>query len=196
MDASVPAGAASALALPPLKRVSSPNFSTRGGRAVDLIVVHDCEGSYVGSIAWFANPASQVSAHIILREDGAEAVQMVDFANKAWHAVAFNPRSIGIEMAGFATKGFGAPEWQVAANIVAYLLHEFQIPCQWSHGGLGPGFTSHFDLGAAGGGHRDPTTDTPTWTHFVQLVTAAHALPAPASWPVETFVPTPTTRKD
>lgn len=193
------------LVLPPLKHVPSWNFSSRNGRKVDLIVVHDCEGSYAGSIGWFAQRQSQVSAHLVLRDDGGEATQMVDFDAKAWHAVAFNSRSIGLEMAGFSKKGFEAAEWQVAANIVAYLLRRFSIPCQWSQHGDGPGFCSHYDLGKAGGGHSDPTTDSAVWTHFVGLVSAAYRLTPPANWTGEAgapppvpagFVPTPTIRRD
>lgn len=191
--------------LPPLKHVASPNCSSRNGRAVDLICVHDCEGSYAGSIAWFAQKRSQVSAHLVLREDGGEVTQMVDFEDKAWHAVAFNSRSIGLEMAGFAKKGFGDSEWEEAANIVAYLLHKFSIPCQWSQHGDGPGFCSHYDLGRAGGGHTDPTTDSAVWTHFCGLVKQSYGGAFPVTWaslPAQTpampagFVPTPTVRKD
>lgn len=165
--------------LPPLKWVPSPNFSARR-TPVDLVVLHDCQGSYGGSINWFANPQSQVSAHIVLKDDGSEATQMVSFDSKAWHAVAFNSRSIGIEMAGFAERGFPDAEWQRAATIVAYLLHAFHIPCQWAHQGVGPGFTSHFDLGKAGGGHSDPTTDAKVWAAFVKRVETAYAVPAAA----------------
>jgi|GEM_PF-6081676 len=194
-----------ALTLPPLKHVPSPNFSSRNGRKVDLIVLHDCEGSYAGSINWFAQKTSQVSAHLVLREDGGEVTQMVDFANKAWHAVDFNSRSIGVEMAGFAAKGFEAREWQEAADIVAFLLHKYGLPCRWAEHGQGAGFCSHFDLGKAGGGHRDPTTDSAVWTHFCGLVAASYALTAPTNWPSIAasapvapagFVPTPTTRRD
>jgi len=191
-----PAGAATSLALPPLHFVSSPNFSSRGGRKIDLVVIHDCEGGYAGAISWFSQKASDVSAHIVLREDGLEAVQMVDFANKAWHACAFNSRSIGVEMAGLSSKGFAAGEWQAEANIVAYLLHKFGIPCQWAKGGIGPGFCSHFDLGKDGGGHCDPTTDSALWTHFVGQVSSAYRLAPPADWPAQRFMPTPTVRKD
>ena len=190
----------SQLTLPPLKHVPSPNFSVRGGRAVDLIVVHDCEGSYAGSINWFSQAASQVSAHLVLREDGGEVTQMVDFANKAWHAVAFNSRSVGLEMAGYAAKGYGAREWQEAADVVAYLLHRFNLPCRWAEHGIGSGFCSHYDLGTAGGGHRDPTTDSAVWANFCRLIAASYLLPPPAVWasapaPVpaapQHYVPTP-----
>ena len=31
-----------------------------------------------------------------------------------------------------------------------------------------PGIVRHYDLGAAGGGHTDPTTDTSLWRAFVK----------------------------
>lgn len=168
--------------LPPLKWRPSPNISKRSGR-VDLIVIHDTEGSYAGSVEWFAQARSNVSAHFVVKEDASEATQMVDLADKAWHAYAFNSRSVGIEMAGISAKGFDAKEWEIVAEIVAYLLHHLQIPCKWARHGVGPGFTSHFDLGAAGGGHRDPTTDPATWDAFVKLVDAAYArADFPAIW--------------
>lgn len=160
--------------LPLLKWVASPNFSARSAR-VDLLVIHDTEGSYAGAVSWFAQARSQVSAHFVIKEDGSEATQMVDLADKAWHACAFNSRSVGFEMAGLASKGFGAPEWQSAAEIIAFHLHHLQIPVRWARGGVGPGFCSHYDLGKGGGGHRDPTTDPKVWATFVALVEAAYA---------------------
>ena len=159
------------MSLPNLLWKPSPNFSQRNGR-VDLIVLHDTEGGYAGAVGWFANPHSQVSAHFVMKEDGTEVTQMVAVADKAWHACAFNSRSIGIEMAGFATKGYGESEWQAAAELISALLHIHQIPIHWSRGGVGPGFCSHYDLGGAGGGHRDPTTDSAVWASFVDRVQA------------------------
>ena len=184
------------LILPPLRWVRSPNFDVGRTHPIDLVVLHDCEGNYHGSIGWFTEPQSQVSAHIVLREDGGEATQMVQFTDKAWHVVSFNSMSIGVEMAGYGAKGFDAPEWQAAANITAYLLHKFGLPPTWAHGGQGKGFTSHYDLGKLGGGHTDPTRDPKIWQMFVDRVTAAYALVPPSSWSVAPFVPTPTVRRD
>lgn len=170
------------IALPKLHWVSSPNFSERTA-PVDLIVVHDTEGGYSGAISWFAQKKSQVSAHLVLREDGSEAVQMVHLDKKAWHCKAFNSRSIGIEMAGFASKGFSDAEWQAAAHIVAWLLKEYKLPVQWAQHGRGPGFCSHYDLGVAGGGHHDPTTDTAKWQQFVARVKAVPQNQLPDVWP-------------
>ena len=160
--------------LPPLKWVASPNHYRGRSQRLDLVVVHDCEGGYAGSINWFANPASRVSAHFVVKEDGSEATQMVDLADAAWHVRQFNGRSIGIEMAGFAAKGYGSNEWLAMASIVAFHLHHLQLPNKWARAGVGPGFCRHYDLGKAGGGHTDPTTNDATWAQFCDMVTAAY----------------------
>ncbi len=169
--------------LPALKFVASPNYSNRGGARVDLVVVHDTEGAYAGAVAWFAEKRSRVSAHFVLREDGLEATQMVDLAKKAWHVCAFNSRSVGLEIAGKESVGYSDAAWLAAARIVAYLLHHLQIPCRFAEAGVGPGFCRHYDLGAAGGGHDDPTVDAAKWSWFCGLVAAEYARgDLPAVW--------------
>jgi N-acetyl-anhydromuramyl-L-alanine amidase AmpD len=53
---------------------------------MDVIVLHDCEGGYEGSLRWFELSRSNVSAHYVAREDGGETTQMVDLADSAWNA--------------------------------------------------------------------------------------------------------------
>jgi hypothetical protein len=170
------------MTLPNLKWAPSPNFSERTAR-VDLIVIHDTEGAYAGAVAWFEQAASQVSAHYVVKEDGTEATQMVDLAKKAWHACLFNSRSVGIEMAGIEAQGIDDRCWAATATMTAYLLHHLQIPCKFAEGGTGPGFCRHYDLGQAGGGHNDPTTDSAVWAKFVALVESEYAKgDFPALW--------------
>lgn len=145
--------------LPHLRFITSPNQSSRRGARVNLVVLHDTEGSYDGAIAWFRSTASQVSAHIVLREDGLEATQMVPYAAKAWHCMAFNSESIGLEMAGIARRGFAASELRHAARIIAFLLHDNGLPPKLVKPvrvGSARGWTCHQLLGALGGGHSDP----------------------------------------
>jgi N-acetyl-anhydromuramyl-L-alanine amidase AmpD len=168
--------------LPPLKWVESPNFSERNGAPISLMVIHDCEGGYAPSVSWFANSHSQVSAHIVLKEDGSEATQCVPLSKKAWHCVNFNSRSIGLEMAGFAKAGYSEKEWQIAADIMVALMKKFDIPVQWAQGGQGAGFCRHYDLGKAGGGHSDPTTDPAIWSSFVKRIGATAASGAAPLW--------------
>ncbi|HQT00882.1 MAG: N-acetylmuramyl-L-alanine amidase [Hydrogenophilales bacterium 16-64-46] len=82
-----------------------------------FLVVHYTGGSSAaGSIAWFRDPASKVSAHLVIARDGG-ITQMVPFHREAWHAGAsrwgpltgLNKHSIGIELdnAGYLVKSGG-----------------------------------------------------------------------------------------
>jgi N-acetyl-anhydromuramyl-L-alanine amidase AmpD len=160
--------------LPPLLWRPSPNFSSRRGTRVDLVVLHDCEGGYEGSIRWFEMSRSNVSAHYVVREDGNEATQMVNLADNAWHACTFNRRSVGVEMGGFASRGFDTPLLAITARMFAFLCYHLQIPVRHARAGVGPGIASHNDLGAAGGGHHDPSDDPSFMQRFVSLVDSEH----------------------
>jgi hypothetical protein len=183
-------------ALPVLKQVPSPNYSSRGGARISKIVVHDTEGSYAGAVNWFAQRASRVSAHLVMRDDGGEVTQCVALNDNAWAVCAYNRQTISIEGAGSEANGFSDAWWAMMAILVAWLLHRYDLPCRWAVDGVGDGFCSHADLGAAGGGHHDPTAvDSPRWAQFQHQVASAyadfaaaplpdwalHGLPAPSS---------------
>jgi N-acetyl-anhydromuramyl-L-alanine amidase AmpD len=70
---------------------------------------------------------SRVSEHYVVRQDGGEATQMIDLAHNAWHACAFNRRSIGVETGGFASRGFEAPLIATTAHMFAYLCHQLRF---------------------------------------------------------------------
>ena len=173
------------MSLPKLIWTPSPNFSARTAR-VDLLILHDMESNYQSAISWFQKRDSQVSAHFCLREDGQEVTQMVHLADKAWHVCAFNSRSVGLEMAGFAKHGFAPAELDAAAKIFAYLCSHLQIPVRHARGGVGPGIESHWGLGAAGGGHSDPSTNPAFMEAFVASVQAAfNRHDFPETWNVD-----------
>lgn len=51
-----------------------------------FLVIHYTAGSSAaGTIAWFRDPASRVSAHLVIARDGS-VTQMVPFNRAAWHA--------------------------------------------------------------------------------------------------------------
>jgi hypothetical protein len=144
-------------ALPPILWRRSPNQSQRTS-AVDLVVVHDTEGSYAGSVSWLCNPHAQASAHVVLREDGGEATQLVGWNSKAWACASFNSRSDNLEIAGSSRKGYPDKQLRRAARIVAYRLHKRGLKPRHVKplSGQTGGFCYHSDLGAPGGGHTDP----------------------------------------
>ncbi len=161
----------------PLHWHPSPNFSSRGGQKVHLIVAHRPVGSYEGSIATLCDttrpPPERVSAHVITKEGGHEATQLVGWDEKAWACVAFNAFSDNIEFSDEMWVGQDPHGLAVAARIVAFRCHVRGIPAVWTKAPhTTPGVCRHYDLGIAGGGHTDPTTDDAVWTHFMTLVVA------------------------
>jgi hypothetical protein len=59
-----------------------------------------------------------------------------------------------------------------AAHIAAWICHKTGIPPSWSRDPANrPGVTRHLDLGAAGGGHTDPTSNLVIWRNFIRQVT-------------------------
>ena len=163
--------------LPKLAFRETPNQSSRhlhNGIAPFLIVVHRPVGTYHGSVDWLCNPKSQASAHVITEGNGTgvdEATQLVPWDRKAWHAMAFNSISYGIEVDDDAWNGNDRGSFLTAARICAYLCHQTGIPPHMSTNPLSsPGICRHFDLGQAGGGHTDPTMDAKLWRSFLAQV--------------------------
>lgn len=103
----------------------SPNFSSREGHKIEMIVVHISAGTLDSMTSWFMQSVSQASSHYGIGKDGT-VLMYVEEQNKAWHAgVVYNPTSkivqskiglnpnlysIGIECEGLDLKN--APESQ------------------------------------------------------------------------------------
>lgn len=161
--------------LPPLVQKSSPNQSSRRGTLPTLLVWHETAGAYAGAVNWLCNPQADASAHLVVREDGLEATQLVHLAEKAWHAVSFNSQSIGVEHANITAKGFATEkQLEVSARIFGWLCLQFKIPPRWSRNGQAPGVCRHLDLGSAGGGHLQCGPGSGDWQRF--LVMLAHEI--------------------
>jgi hypothetical protein len=152
-----------------LKRVAmpSPNYSSRGGTAVRLVVLHTAEGSTtIESLAsYFSNPATQASSHVGIDNKVNTVGEMVQRSQKAWTQANANPYCVSAELCGFAS--WSTAEWQqnhanMLANCAAWIAEEcgaFGIPLKrlnasQAQGGQA-GVCQHADLGAAGGGHWD-----------------------------------------
>ena len=66
-----------------VKRMSPNRTVGRQGWQPDMVVCHITEGAFDGTVSWITNPASQVSYHFVVAQDG-RIVQAVDIANMAW----------------------------------------------------------------------------------------------------------------
>jgi hypothetical protein len=162
-----------AVVLAPLVQRRTPNQSSRHGVKVDLLVWHETAGAYAGSVAWLCNPASQASAHLVVREDGGEVTQLVPLSVKAWHAAAYNPRSVGVEHANVTAKGYATErQLEVSARVFGWLCLHLGVPPRFARGGSGAGICRHLDLGALGGGHTSCGPGDSDWHRFLAMVHA------------------------
>lgn len=152
-----------------------------GGSKITHIVVHTMSGSFVGTLAWFKNLKSQVSAHYCVSKAG-EVVQMVQDEDTAWHVCRANPFTIGIELEDMTVSkdprtgktvqktALSDPNWYTASELdalvelVASLMKKHEVPLARVVGHNDPFLKGY------GNNHQDPGPYFP-WARFRQLVT-------------------------
>jgi N-acetylmuramoyl-L-alanine amidase len=128
--------------------IYSPNFSSRNNIPIDTIVIHYTASLNInGTISWFQNKKSKVSAHYIVGIDG-KIIQMVRHEDKAWHAgiSEWNGRknvnnfSIGIELVATKDSGFTEEQYDATAFLCAKIQKEYQkvFACV-GHSDIAPG---------------------------------------------------------
>lgn len=80
----------------------SPNFSSRGGKKVRLLIVHTAEGAKTNASlgTYFANAANQVSSHAGIDDHDIET--FVDYDQAAWTCRSANAIADQVELCGFA----------------------------------------------------------------------------------------------
>ncbi|MFW6121143.1 MAG: 1,6-anhydro-N-acetylmuramyl-L-alanine amidase AmpD [Petrotogales bacterium] len=129
--------------------IASPNYGSRpSGIVIDTIVIHYTASMNInGTISWFNNPESKVSAHYLIGRDG-RIVQMVQQEDKAWHAGKsewqgrknVNKFSIGIELVGTKDSGFTDEQYDATAFLVSKIQKEygFIFECV-GHSDIAPG---------------------------------------------------------
>jgi hypothetical protein len=148
------------------KPMPSPNYSSRGGSGVRLIVIHTAEGARtideLGN--FFASPSSGVSSHVGIDDTPGVIGEYVQRTAKAWTAAGANPVAVQTELCAFA--GWSADEWArhpvMLENCARWIAEEaaaFEIPIvkltAAAAQGTGRGVCQHADLGSWGGGHWD-----------------------------------------
>lgn len=144
----------------------SPNYSSRGGSKVRLIVIHTAEGAEtieeLGN--FFASSSAGVSSHTGADDKKNVIAEYVKRGNKAWTAANANPVAVQIELCAFAK--WSHDQWMkhpnMLANCAAWIREEadyYDIPItklsDAQAQGSGRGVCQHENLGAWGGGHWD-----------------------------------------
>ena len=142
---------------------SSANYAAGRSQSISTVVIHVTQGSYAGTISWFKNPDSQVSAHYVVRSSDGEVTQMVHDGDTAWHARGGNPYSIGIEHEGFVDdpSWFTDAMYRSSAALTAWLCDTYGIPKDRA------GIVGHSEV--PGNDHTDPGPNW-NWDFYIQLV--------------------------
>jgi len=117
----------------------SPNFGDRrGGATPDMVVLHyTAMRSAIAARDWLCDPASDVSCHFVIAEDG-RLWQLVREADRAWHAGAgawgalrdVNSHSIGIELANTGRQPFAAPQMAVLEDLLRGICARWKISAE------------------------------------------------------------------
>lgn len=144
---------------------SNYRVANRGPNDVNLVVIHTMQGSYAGSISWFQNPASEVSAHYLIRSSDGAVTQMVSDKDVAYHAGSANSRSLGIEHEGYVDD----PAWYTdtmyrsSADVTRHITSKFDIARDRAH------IQGHSEV--PGATHTDPGSNW-NWGVYMSYVTA------------------------
>ncbi len=136
--------------------------------AIDRIVIHTTQGAYAGSISWFQNPDSNVSAHYVIRSSDGEVTQMVRHADVAWHVGNTNNRSIGIEHEGWVDDASWYTEamYRASAAVSRHVCDQYGIPIDRDH------IIAHSE--APGATHTDPGPNW-DWALYMDYVSGGEA---------------------
>lgn len=166
-----PADAAPPPWYPPMRWVpaSTENFETgRGGAAISYIVIHATDGAYNGTLSWFQDPASRLSAHYVIRASDGLITQLVSEADTAFQARGINQRSIGIEHEFDPSAGVGYTdaEYRSSASLVCAIARRYAIPLDRAH------IIGHSEV--PGTDHRDPGPSW-DWNYYMSLVRSCGA---------------------
>jgi hypothetical protein len=146
--------------------IPSPNYSSRGGAGVRLVVIHTAQGAdtFTELGNFFANPSSGVSSHVGIDDTAGTVGEYCPPGVKAWTQGEANPVAVAAELCAWAE--WSRAEWDrhpaMLLNTAEWVAEEcarFGIPVRSLTAGEAQGGASgvcqHADLGAWGGSHWD-----------------------------------------
>ncbi len=145
---------------------NSGNFlvaSRPSSSAINYVIIHTTQGSYAGTISWFKNASSNVSAHYVIRSSDGQITQMVREKDVAYHVRSYNSSSVGIEHEGFVDN----PSWytdamyRASAALTRNICQRYGLALTRTH------VKGHNEM--PNNDHTDPGPNW-NWTYYMQLV--------------------------
>ncbi|WP_405098090.1 N-acetylmuramoyl-L-alanine amidase [Micromonospora sp. NBC_01412] len=163
-----PSNALAAAAVPeygPARWVAANGANYGAGRSsrITTVILHVTQGSYAGTISWFQNPSSGVSAHYVIKSSNGEITQMVREGDTAYHARAGNAYGVGIEHEGYVDNPawFTDAMYRSSAALTRYLCDKYGLPKNRT------AIKGHNEI--PGNDHTDPGPNW-NWNYYISLV--------------------------
>ncbi|MFF5638219.1 peptidoglycan-binding protein [Streptomyces sp. NPDC012825] len=155
---------------------NSGNYTVGRSAAISAVVIHVTQGSYAGSISWFQNPSSNVSAHYVIRSSDGQVTQTVRDKDTAYHARSGNAYSVGIEHEGYVDNPawFTDAMYRSSAALTRHLTDKYGIPKDRAH------IIGHSEV--PNNDHTDPGPNW-NWTYYMQLVGGSTSTPVNLDFP-------------
>ena len=176
------------------QRPAHPGNFTKGRTArVDRIVIHVADGTYGGTLSWFADPKCNTSAHYTVATDG-RVGQSVQEGDTGWHSGLWemNCRSVGIEHEGQPSRGAWTPsaaQLAASAELVAGICQRHGIPADRAH------IIGHYEVNPGRAARANCPGPTWPWDAYLRAVQAilapqvAHPPETSTDRPVRLFDP-------
>ena len=158
----------------------SSNYNASRSAAVSAVTLHTAQGSYAGTISWFRNSSSNVSAHYVIRSSDGQVTQMVREAHTAWHVRNHNGYTLGIEHEGYVNNAswYTSAMYNASAALVRHWCSRYSaISCASAYRGAASSGINvqpdsvrikghqHF----SGQTHTDPGINW-NWSHYYGLL--------------------------
>ena len=160
---------------------SSPNYWA-GGNTIKGITIHwwgdpATNPTAEGVVNWLCNPASQVSAHFVITGTGRRVWQLVNDRDRAWHALAGNQSTLGLELDPRCRD----EDYDVAAEVIADLWRYYgKLPLYPHKHFVATACPGNYDLGRLQRlAEQKLNPPKPAPTNPTKPVPAAEKLPKP-----------------
>ncbi|MBL4661697.1 MAG: N-acetylmuramoyl-L-alanine amidase [Alcanivoracaceae bacterium] len=116
--------------------IASPYHGTRS-QVISAVAIHTTQGSYAGTLNWFQNNPSSVSAHYVIRSSDGQVTQMVREYRRAHHIGVHNSATLGIEHEGFVDNPawYTSAMYNASANLTKHFCQSHNIDCASAYSG-------------------------------------------------------------
>ncbi len=158
----------------------SSNYTASRSSAVSAVTLHTAQGSYAGTISWFKNSTSNVSAHYVIRSSDGQLTQMVRHAHTAWHVRNHNAYTLGIEHEGYVNNSawYTTAMYNASAALVRHFCASYSaITCSSAYKGAASSGINVLATSVKIKGHQHFSGQTHTdpginwnWAHYYNLL--------------------------